>query len=189
MREGLPIERDELPALVTDRLRLREPVAGDAASLFVFRSDPEVQKYNSDPMVEVSEALELIAEVKAEWPAQTGACWVITFPNEDVALGLVGFHDWNRRHRRVAIGYDMARAYWGQGIATEAIAAMLRFGFEYMHLNRIEATTLVVNTRSTTMLERLGFRLEGVRREYVLEDDGKYYDSALYALLRQEYRG
>jgi ribosomal-protein-alanine N-acetyltransferase len=56
-----------------------------------------------------------------------------------------------------------------------------------MQLHRIEAATIVDNTRSVRLLERLGFRREGVRREYSLEEDGAYHDSAIYGLLRREF--
>jgi RimJ/RimL family protein N-acetyltransferase len=57
-----------------------------------------------------------------------------------------------------------------------------------MGLNRIEAETIEDNRESRWMLDKLGFVLEGVRREYSLEDDGKYHGSAMYGLLRSEYR-
>ena len=62
------------------------------------------------------------------------------------------------------------------------------FGFERMGLNRIEVETIEDNHESRRMLEKLGFILEGIRREYSLEDDGDYHGSAMYGLLRSEYR-
>jgi ribosomal-protein-alanine N-acetyltransferase len=175
------------PTLETERLVLREPVSSDAPDVFVFRSDAEVQKYNDDPMVDVSQAITFIQEHRDEYAAQQRILWAITFRDENRVLGLCGFNFWNRRHNRASIGYDLARAYWGQGIATEAVGAMLRFGFKHMRLHRIEATTIVDNVESVRLLRRLGFQLEGVRREYSLEDDGAYHGSAVYGLLRREY--
>ena len=63
-------------------------------------------------------------------------------------LGLCGLHDWNRQHRRAALGYDLVRSHWGRGLAFEAMQAVLRFGFEEMDLNRVEALTIVENQRS-----------------------------------------
>jgi ribosomal-protein-alanine N-acetyltransferase len=104
-------------------------------------------------------------------------------------IGLFTINKWNARHRHAEIGYDLARPYWGYGIASEALSAMLQFCFEDMAFNHVEADTLVVNTRSVRLLERLGFQREGTRREYILEDDGLFYDSAIYSLLRREYYG
>jgi ribosomal-protein-alanine N-acetyltransferase len=57
-----------------------------------------------------------------------------------------------------------------------------------MDLNRIEAETIEDNHESRHMLEKLGFVCEGIRREYSLEDDGEYHGSAMYGLLRSEYK-
>jgi [ribosomal protein S5]-alanine N-acetyltransferase len=56
-----------------------------------------------------------------------------------------------------------------------------------MQLNRVEAQTIVDNLASVRLLLRLGFRQEGVRREYSLEEDGALHDSAIYALLRGDH--
>ena len=63
------------PTLTTERLRLREPVPADAADVFVFRSDSEVQKYNSAPMRAVADALALITEARAAYAARRRICW------------------------------------------------------------------------------------------------------------------
>jgi ribosomal-protein-alanine N-acetyltransferase len=69
----------------------------------------------------------------------------------------------------------------------EALKAMLGFGFERMHLNRIESETVASNTESVRLLERSVFSLDGIRREFTLEEDGTYHGGAIYSLLRHEY--
>ena len=56
-----------------------------------------------------------------------------------------------------------------------------------MHLNRIEAETVASNTESVRLLERSGFYLDGIRREFTLEEDGAYHGGAIHSLLRREY--
>ena len=65
---------------------------------------------------------------------------------------------------------------------------MLRFGFDRMDLNRVEAQTIADNHESVRLLERFGFRREGLRRSYSLEADGVFHEGAIYGLLRHEYR-
>jgi ribosomal-protein-alanine N-acetyltransferase len=86
------------------------------------------------------------------------------------------------------LGYDLAHTYWGRGIGREAVREIIRYGFERMGLNRIEAATIEDNHESRRMLEKLGFTCEGIRRGYSLEDDGEYHGSAMYGLLRDEYK-
>ena len=176
------------PTLTTERLLLHELLPADAADVFIFRSDPEVQKFNAEPMQHLSEAHAFIEEIRSKQAAQEELMWAVTFHEKNAVVGLIGFGYWNRYHHRAEVGYDLAHAYWGQGLASEAVKTIIDFGFQRMHLNRIEAGTIADNLRSVRLLERLGFRREGTRRGYSLEDDGTYHDSAMYGLLRCEYR-
>jgi ribosomal-protein-alanine N-acetyltransferase len=175
------------PTLTGERIVLRELRPADAADLFVWRSDPVVQRYNSVPLQTVAEADALIDELRREYAAETAIHWAVTLHDEDRAIGLFGFVGWERGHRRADIGYDLRRDYWGQGIATEALAAMLRFGFGAMDLNRVEAQTIADNHESVRLLRRLGFQRDGLRRSYSWEEDGTFHDGAIYGLLRSEY--
>jgi [ribosomal protein S5]-alanine N-acetyltransferase len=176
------------PTLTTKRLALREVEPSDAADMFVWRSDPEVQKYNSEPMQEVAEAAALIEQLRGEYASYEAIYWVVTLRDEGRPIGLFGFVSWQRYHRRANIGYDLRRDHWGRGIATEALHAMLDFGFEQMRLNRVEAETIADNHGSVRLLQRLGFQREGLRRSFSFEEDGTFHDGAIYGLLRQEYR-
>jgi ribosomal-protein-alanine N-acetyltransferase len=78
-----------------------------------------------------------------------------------------------------------AISHWGQGIASEAARAVIDYGFTTMKLHRIQAHTIADN-HPVRLLERLGFRREGTMREYSLEDDLSFHDSAVYGLLRTD---
>ena len=77
----------------------------------------------------------------------------------------------------------MAVSRWGQGIAGEAVRAVIEYGFTAMKLHRVEVRAIADNHRSVRLLERLGFQREGTLREYSLEDDLAFHDSAVYGLL------
>lgn len=175
------------PVLTTDRLVLREWIPSDAADMYSFRSDPETQYFNSEPMRDVSEATATIEEVRASFAAGEQIQWAVTLRPDDRAIGWFGFNYWQRFHRRAEIGYDLHRAYWGRGIAHEGVAAMVEFGFGELGLHRIETETILDNVRSVRLLERLGFQREGVRRDYTLEADGEFHASTVWGLLEQEY--
>ncbi|MCC7366996.1 MAG: GNAT family N-acetyltransferase [Chloroflexi bacterium] len=175
------------PTLTTPRLLLRELDPADAADVLVFRGDPEVQRFNSAPMTDIRQALALIDTLRKWYLAQKAIHWGVTLRGESRVIGLYSLHGLDRYHRRGALGYDLAREYWGQGIAQEAVGEIVRFAFEQLELNRLEAVTIADNYRSVSLLERLGFTLEGTRREHSLEDDGLFHSSAIYGLLRREY--
>jgi ribosomal-protein-alanine N-acetyltransferase len=174
------------PVLTTMRLTLRDLRLSDADDVLVFRSDPVVQKYNDPGIHTVAEAHALIEELYAEYTDQKGISWGVTLTDQDVVLGLFGLHYWDQYHRRAEAGYDLARAYWGQGIASEALRAIIRFGFDQLNLNRIYARTIADNHESVRLLERIGFQREGTARKHSWEDDGTFHDSAMYGLLQEE---
>ena len=175
------------PTLKTERLLLREVDPADARDLLVFRGDPKVQRFNSRPITDISEILTVIDTLRKWYLAQKSIHWGVTRHDDQRVIGLFSLHGLNRFHQRGAIGYDLAREFWGQGIASEAARAVVGFAFEHLSLNRLEAVTISDNYRSVDLLERLGFKHEGTRREHSLEDDGLFHSSAIYGLLRREY--
>ena len=177
----------EFPVLATERLTLRRCLLSDAKDILVFRGDPMVQRYNGPVFETEDEVQALIGEIHDEFDRETGIGWAVALRDTDRVVGLFGYHDWNRFHRRAQIGYDLARAYWGQRVATEALRAMLDFGFERMDLNRVGAHTIADNYESVRLLERIGFRREGTRRSFSWEDDCTFHPGAIYGLLREEW--
>jgi ribosomal-protein-alanine N-acetyltransferase len=83
------------------------------------------------------------------------------------------FH-WDKSHYKTDLGYTLARLYWQRGIAAEGVRATMPFGFETMHLHRINADTRMDNIGSVRLLEKPGFSHEGVWRECILNEDGTY---------------
>jgi [ribosomal protein S5]-alanine N-acetyltransferase len=182
-----PVDLSLFPVLRTERLLLRELSPADAADVFVFRGDPEVQKYNSEPVRDVAAALAFIEELRMGRAEQKSLSWAVTLGEGKPVISDVGFYYWNSYHCRAEIGYELARSRWGLGIGSEAVAEVIRFGFEQLGLNRIEAATIADNVESVGLLVKLGFKLEGLRRQYSWEEDGRFHDSAMYALLKQDW--
>lgn len=104
-----------------------------------------------------------------------------------ITIGSIGYHTWAVAHNRAEIGYGLeSENYKRQGYMTEAMKAVLKFGFGEMRLNRVEALLSPENIASKKLVERFGFRYEGLLKEHYYRK-GVYEDSAVYALLRQEY--
>jgi ribosomal-protein-alanine N-acetyltransferase len=176
------------PRLETERLILREIVPSDVDAIFRIRGDYKVTRYNiGAAYASVEEAATLIAAMTTAYQDETEIRWGITLKNDSSAVvGICGYNYWNRRDARASVGYDLAQAYWGQGIMTEALQAVIRFGFEHMELNRIEADTDVRNAASARVLTKLGFRREGVQRDQFFQD-GQFHDLLLFSLLHREF--
>ena len=177
------------PTLETDRLVLRELDLDDAAAVYAFRSDEEVARYNSDPpYTSINQARQLIADIRKSYSKKMSLRWGVVLKGESDVIGMCGYNYWNQTDRRGSIGYDLAQPYWHRGIMSEAVRAVVAFGFDQMHLNRIEADCTAENEASARLLRRLGFQQEGVEREQYFED-GRFWDLLLFSLLRREYKG
>ena len=86
---------------------------------------------------------------------------------------------------RAEIGYWLARPYWGRGLMTDAVGAYVRYAFDELGLLRLSAHTLTFNVGSARVLEKNGFKLEGLRRKHFRKGE-VLYDAFCFGLLREE---
>lgn len=178
---------DDFPCLATHRLSLREITADDAPDLFAIHSDTDaVRWFGSDPLNALAQAEKLV-ETFAAWRQipNPGTRWGIHSRSDDRFLGSCGLFKWNRTWRSCVVGYELAPSARGQGFMTEALSAVLDWGFEAMALNRIEAQVHPKNTASITLLRKLGFIEEGHLREAGFWS-GAHHDLKQFALLRKD---
>jgi len=176
------------PTLTTRRLILRELVPGDAEDLFRFLGDPEVQKYDVDPvMQEVAQATAWIDNFKKHFMNHQVILWGICMKEDSRLIGDIAFMFFEKCYYKTDLGYTLARPYWRQGIMTEAALALLHFGFETMGLHRINVDTRMDNIGSVRLMQKLGFKHEGTRRECIRNEDGSYQDWGLFGMLEDEY--
>lgn len=186
MNDRENIKFPTFPELKTNRLHLRQIRPSDAEDVLAFRGDWQVQKFNGPVYTSLADAKAAIQQDLEENTKQKGISWAVTIKETDQVIGSFSFHHWSRFHRKAELGFDLARAHWGKGFATETLQAIIPFGFEYMHLNRIYANTIADNHASVRLLEKSGFKREGTQRQASLEDDGAFHDSAIYGLLKNE---
>ncbi len=106
---------------------------------------------------------------------------------ENKFIGVTGFENilWNNGTAVVYIGIG-DNTFKGQGIGKEALALTLEFGFQELNLHRIQLTVLSYNKPAIALYEKLGFKKEGVYRQFI-HRDGKRYDMYLYGILRHEW--
>ena len=113
--------------------------------------------------------------------------FLLSDKESDNIIGRCGLHNWNIEHKRAEIGYVIAdESYKRKGLMTEAVNAILDYGFKKMNLNRIEALVGVGNVPSLRILEKYKFKKEGVLRQH-FHVSGNYEDSVLFAKLYSEY--
>ncbi|GFN30810.1 N-acetyltransferase [Paenibacillus curdlanolyticus] len=178
----------DIPQLETQRLCLRRMTQEDAPALFAIFSDAQVTKdMGITPFDRVAQAEEVIRFMNELFLRGLAVRWAIVRKADDVVLGTCGFNGWElQRGARGEIGYDLGRPYWRAGYMTEALTAMISFGFERLGLHRIEAYTNLGAEPSMKLLEKLGFRQEGILRGFA-HFHGGYWDQRCYSLLKHEW--
>ena len=169
----------DFPILTTPRLVLRQIRSQDAPAVFRLFADAEVTRYyDLDRFTEPAQAHELVERFQWRFDHQVGIRWGLALSEmSDKLVGTCGYNIW----------LQPARAHWRRGLMSEALAAILEFCFVRMNLNRVEALTIPQNTASIRLLAKLGFRAEGLLREYDYIK-GVPQDMSLYALLCRERR-
>jgi len=175
---------NDLPILETARLRLRPLCHDDAADIFQYAGDPRVTEFLPwQPHKSLDDTHKFIETTlnHQEWPDL--APWGIEHKADEKIIGACGFHHWHLEHARAELGYVLAHRYWGNGYMTEAVRAVISYGFDEMLLNRIEALCRVPNVASARVLEKSGLKFEGVLQQYMFAN-GAYHDYKIYGILR-----
>lgn len=179
------------PVLKTERLVLREFQAADAQAVFEIFSQASVAKYiNTEIMHSVEEAAKKVSDRIDLFRNEQGIRWGITLPGqEDTVIGSCGFYLLNRHWFSCEIGYELHPRYWRRGLMTEALTAIINFGYSdsfFFRLNRIQALTYLESGASIGLLKKLGFREEGIRREYAYWKN-QFHDLRCFSLLRWDW--
>jgi ribosomal-protein-alanine N-acetyltransferase len=171
------------PTLETARLKLRPYCETDIAKLLPLIGTREVAATTlriAHPYTEEN-ARDFLAPTQ-----EPGRIWLaITLRSDGSQIGGIGLTV-DEPHQHAELGYWLGVPHWGKGFATEAAREMLRYGFEDLRLHRIFASHFKNNPASGRILAKLRMRHEGCQRQH-LRKWGKFVDSELYGILRQEW--
>ena len=176
------------PTLQSDRLRLRPFTDADGDALFALHSNARVLRYwDSPPWTDRTRADRFLATCRQMADEGTGARLALDRTSDDAFIGWIGLSRWNPDFRSAALGYCLDESAWGHGYATEAAQAVLRWAFDTLDLNRVQAEADTRNVASARVLEKVGFVREGTLREDCIVN-GDVSDSWVFGLLRREWR-
>jgi RimJ/RimL family protein N-acetyltransferase len=174
--------------LETERLTLREFTFDDWPAVDAYTSDPAVVQYMSfgpTTPAQTQEHLRWCVAMASEQPRRIYELAVVRRAGQRViGTATLALDPQDRRH--AAFSYLLHRRDWGQGYATEAMRALITFGFTELRLHRLADTRDTRNGASARVMEKLGMRREGHLRE-TLWRAGRWYDEYLYAILADEW--
>lgn len=178
----------KFPTIELGNIILRDMRMNDNQDYFEYLTHPMVSQYLSDEDIPVTlqEALECVKIWGSLFYNKQGIFWTIADSSTDKLIGSIGLSSWNFYNTRAEISYDIAHDRWGQGIATKALSNVLKLAFNEMMLYRIEARTMASNAASQHLLNKFGFKKEGVLRGYRIIR-GKPEDIFMYSLIKPDY--
>jgi RimJ/RimL family protein N-acetyltransferase len=190
-------DRDALNTyrIETERLLLEVPDEADAPTLFALVGGPDRLEITAgllwDGPDEVSETLAFIRQAQTERYGESGFHWAMrdrggaVTPSPGTVLGMISARPIGEPGRG-DVGYWLGKPYWGQGLMTEALTAVLDLCFADLDQVKVEAEVFTTNPRSMRLVERLGMQLEGTIRSAHFKR-GQWVDAHIYGILREEW--
>ncbi len=178
----------DFPVLETKRLKLTALNDDDATFIYSLFTDPNVMRfYDIEPLTELEQAKVILSRSNERFENQSGIRWGIRLQENDELIGTCGFNGWRISSKSTILGYDLSPKYWGHGLMTEAVSALVDFAFNGKlacgEINRIEAFTFVGNIGSEKVLLKSGFTHEGTMRQSI-NIAGEYHDQKIFGLLK-----
>lgn len=173
----------------TERLLLRRFELDDAYDMFKnWANDSDVTKFLTWKPHGSIEITKKIVEswVKNYMNANTYN-WAIELKEIGEVIGNISIIQLDEKNYSCEIGYCMAKMYWGNGIMTEALKAVLDYLFSEVKFNRIYAKHDTNNAASGNVMAKSGMTYEGILRQVKLRDNKEFYDLAIYAILKNDW--
>jgi RimJ/RimL family protein N-acetyltransferase len=175
----------EQPTLATERLLLRPFTLADAEALQRLAGAEEIADTTLNIPHPYADGLaEAWIESHADAFRDRERVVLAITDSNAVLVGAISLR-LDLGHRRAELGYWIGLPFWGRGYATEAVVAMVEYGFKELRLNRIFAHHLARNPASGRVLEKAGFVHEGFHRAAVLKN-GRFEDLHSFAVLRAD---
>jgi ribosomal-protein-alanine N-acetyltransferase len=176
------------PTLTTQRLLLRPFLPSDAKEVQRLAGDERIASMTlSVPHPYPNGAAEKwIASHPESYATDEGVTFAIALKTDVGLIGCISLMGISKTHRRAEAGYWIGVEYWNQGYCTEALKALITFGFAELALNKITARHMSKNPQSGRVMIKAGMKHEGVLRQDYFRG-GRFEDSVVYGILAQEH--
>lgn len=163
------MELKSFPTLTTERLLLREIKLSDSDVILFLRSDETVTKFIERPenrkTRNIADARKFIKEIDKYFQTNRSITWGITLKNDPGLIGTICLWNFSKDHKIAEVGYDLDPKFQKQGIMNEALKETIRYAFQKLKLEKIEAFTHNENHDSKRLLGKNGFRFVENRKD------------------------
>lgn len=175
------------PVIQTPRLSLRAFTVDDYDAVHAYASDPLVTRYTAfgpNTPEQTRGFLQFVADESSP-EDRANYSFALVHKQTDKLIGSCGLVRSHLSGPQYSFGYVLHRHWWGQGLASEATAALIKFGFDELRAHRLWAHVFVGNTASERLLQKLGFRYEGCALQSFFVREA-WHDLQMFAMLRTE---
>jgi RimJ/RimL family protein N-acetyltransferase len=176
------------PAIQTSRLMFRALTVDDFDAVHEYASDPVVTRYTAFGPNTLEQTKGFLQLVSGESSQEDRAIYTFGLVHKQTGklIGSCGLTRSNTNGPQYGFGYVLHKDWWRQGLASEASAALVKFGFGELRAHRLWAHVFVGNTASERVLQKLGFRYEGCALQAFFVRDA-WHDLQTFAMLRSEW--
>jgi len=180
---------EEFPIISSTKLELKKIEDRHLQKLFEIYDNKKVFEFcGIIPKHNLQTVGKMIGHFDRDYQKKSRVKWGIFQKSQnDTLVGIIEAMDFNQKVDMVTIGYYLAEAYWGKGIATEAVHILVKFLFEEVAINRIQAEVMPLNEPSKKVLLKNGFLKEGLLRQSSLWSGKGIVDLEIYGYLKEEY--
>ncbi len=178
---------DKSPRIETERVILRHMKVSDARDMYDYARRPEVTRYLLwAPHDSLEYTRTYLKQVERCYRQGTFHDFGVILKENNRFIGTCGFARIDEANATAEAGYVLNPDFWGRGLATEALSAIITFGFEKRGFNRIESRYIVDNHASRRVMEKSGMSFEGVLRQSLFVRDG-YMDIGVCSVIKEDY--
>lgn len=180
--------KNNFPVIDLGDYILREQNMNDVEDFHNYYTDPEVNRHIvSDIPSSLEESRYELRYWINVFYDKSGIYFGIARKDNNRLIGTIGITSFNRIHNRAEVSYDLAKEYWQKGIMTKALKALIKYCFETLKINRLEAYALPENVASRALLKSCNFTFEGELKQHRYHH-GQYKDIGIFSLVYEEYK-
>ena len=181
----MSIPATALPELITSRLILNQVQIEDAAQVFILRNDKLVNKYVDLPETpNEAAAANFIHKVNDYNLQNKGRYWAIRLKDNPRLIGSICLWNFDDNTNTAELGFTLLTDYWRKGYMQEALQCVLQYGFDDLHLTKIDGWTHQLNEASIGLMEKVGFtRNFELEKQAIVDESEKHM--VIYTILNQ----
>ncbi|QUL55735.1 GNAT family N-acetyltransferase [Paenibacillus tritici] len=186
---NLEVVFDHFPVLRSEELVLNKVEEHHLDDLFeIYRNDHVFEYCGIIPKHNKTTVKNMIGHYERDYLKRSRIKWgIFAVEEESRLLGIIEACDFNQKVNMVTIGYFLAEAHWGQGLASRAVELLTEFLFEQVQVNRVQAEVMLNNEISKKVLLKNRFVKEGMLRQAALWSGKGVVDLEIYSMLREDY--